>query len=112
MRRITIVVGTAVAAVALAAAPAAAVPADLRTPQVDNSPAATLDVRSPDARDGTGAATPVAPEPVVVEVPVTAPTATGADWGTAVLGAASGLALAFVVGGGLMLAGRRRAQHA
>jgi hypothetical protein len=101
------------------AAPAGAAPADLRTEAARDAGVGAVsgagapgpqDLRSPDARDGTGTRTPVVPDPVVVRV--SQPSAEGISWASAAVGALIASGLLITLAGGGMVATRRRVHGA
>jgi hypothetical protein len=116
---------TAALAVAAVAAPAAsAAPADVVTlPGAHHIPAQTQDLRSPDQSSGYLPHAPqsdlrspdtidsaVRPpsEVTVVEIPQSAPSASGLDWENVGLGAGAAFGLALLTAGGFVVAGKRR----
>ena len=119
----TLIAALAVAAVAAPAASAA--PADSVTlPGAHHIPAPSQDLRSPDQVSGgylphapqrdlrspDAIDTAVRPpsEVTVVEIPQSAPTASGLDWENVGLGAGAAFGLALLTAGGFMVAGKRR----
>ena len=106
----TIALGLVLAAVAPATALASS---DLRSPDARDpfvAPAtATPDLRSPDARDAAaGRSAAGSPSVLVVRIPQHRSTATGIDWGDAVIGAGGAAAVLALTGGATLALQRRR----
>ena len=97
-----------------ALAPATAIAGeDLRSPDARDPfvtpAAATPDLRSPDARDAAaGRSAAGSPSVLVVRVPQHRSAAGGMDWGDAVIGAGSAVAVLALTAGGALAVQRRR----